>query len=86
VTNKPESLTFERLLEGEVQVSLINEPVEEPKRDSAGNAALVHVPKGRSHEVGFTKKLKPYFSKTDFAVWVCKNEKYRTASSLCICS
>ena len=34
------------------------------------------------HEVGFTRKLKPYFSKTDFAVWVCKNEKYRTASDL----
>jgi hypothetical protein len=34
------------------------------------------------HEVGFTRKLKPYFSKTDFAVWVCKNEKYRTGSGL----
>jgi hypothetical protein len=40
------------------------------------------VPKGRSHEVGFTKKLKPYFSKIDFAVCVRKNDKYCTAPEL----
>jgi len=34
------------------------------------------------HEVGFTKKLKLYFSKTDFAVCERKNEKYCTASGL----
>jgi len=33
VTNEPKRLTFEELLEGEVAVSLINEPVEEPKRE-----------------------------------------------------
>ena len=33
-------------------------------------------------EVGFTRKLKPYFSKTDFAVCVRKNDKYCTASDL----
>jgi hypothetical protein len=32
--------TFEELLEGEVQVSLINEPVEEPPRESATARAL----------------------------------------------
>ena len=34
------------------------------------------------HEVGFTRKLKPYFSKTDFAVCERKNDKYRTAPEL----
>jgi len=34
------------------------------------------------HEVGLIRKLKPYFSKTDFAVCVRKNEKYRAASGL----
>ena len=33
-------------------------------------------------EVGFTRKLKPYFSKIDFAVCVRKNEKYCSASGL----
>jgi hypothetical protein len=33
-------------------------------------------------EVGFTRNLKPYFSKTDFAVCVRKNDKYCTASDL----
>src|SRR6516225_11824001 len=33
-------------------------------------------------EVGFTRKLKPYFSKIDFAVCVRKNNKYCTASDL----
>ena len=36
----------------------------------------------RVHEVVFTRKLKPYFSKTDFAVCVHKNDKYRTAPDL----
>jgi hypothetical protein len=40
VNNKPERLTFEQLLEGEVQVSLINEPVEEPQRESASARAM----------------------------------------------
>jgi hypothetical protein len=35
-----------------------------------------------SHEVGFTKKMKPYFSKIDFAVCVRKNDKYCTAPEL----
>jgi hypothetical protein len=33
--DKPERLTLEELLKGEVQVSLINESVEEAKRESA---------------------------------------------------
>jgi len=40
------------------------------------------VPKGRGHEVGLTRKLKPYFSKIDFAVRERKNDKYCTASDL----
>jgi hypothetical protein len=35
-----------------------------------------------NHEDGFTRKLKPYFSKTDFAVCVRKNDKYCTAFDL----
>ena len=38
------------------------------------------VPKGRSHEVGFTRKLKPYFSKIDFAVRERRNDRYCAAS------
>jgi hypothetical protein len=34
------------------------------------------------HEVGLIRKLKPYFSKTDFAVCVRKNNKYCIASDL----
>jgi hypothetical protein len=37
---KPERLTFEELLEGEAQVSLINEPIEEPPRESATARAM----------------------------------------------
>jgi hypothetical protein len=39
--DKPERLTFEQLLEGEAQVSLINEPMTpEPPRESATARAL----------------------------------------------
>ena len=34
------------------------------------------------HEVGLIRKLKPYFTKIDFAVCVRKNDKYCTASDL----
>jgi len=39
-------------------------------------------PKGRGHEVGLTRKLKPYFSKIDFAVRERRNDRYCTASDL----
>jgi len=42
------------------------------------------VPRAASHEAGFTRKLKPYFSKTDFAVCERRNDKYCAASGLAV--
>jgi hypothetical protein len=53
------------------------------RRAVSASQAIATVPLDRDlHEVVFTRKLKPYFSKTDFAVCVRKNDKYRTASGL----
>jgi len=42
------------------------------------------VRRAASHEAGFTRKLKPYFSKTDFAVCERRNDKYCAASGLAV--
>ena len=38
----------------------------------------------KSHEVGFTRKLKPYFSKIDFAVCERRNGRYCAASGFAV--